>query len=154
MRPVRVALRHFLMQDAAARGHPLHVARAQRAAIAEAVAMLDGAGEHIGDGLDAAMRMPRKAGAVILRPVVAEIVEQQERVEVAGVAEPERAAQLDAGAFHGGRGLDDALHGTNGHGGPLNSRKPLIWGSRAASSTLPPPFPPMPRREGRSVKAQ
>ena len=60
---LRVALRHFLMHDAAARGHPLHVAGAERAAVAEAVAVLDGAGEHVGDGLDAAVRMPGEAGA-------------------------------------------------------------------------------------------
>src|ERR1700722_1377709 len=69
-----VALRHFLMQDAATGGHPLHVAGAEIAAIAEAVAMLDVAGQHVGDGLDAAMRMPRKTGAIFLRPIVAEIV--------------------------------------------------------------------------------
>ena len=98
---LRIALRHFLVHDAAARGHPLHVAGAERAAIAEAVAVIDGAGEHIGDGLDAAMRMPRKAGEVVGRAVVAEIVEQQERIELGGFAEAEGAAQLDAGAFDG-----------------------------------------------------
>ena len=65
--------------------------------------------------------MPRcgchgKAGEVVVRAVVAEIVEQQERIELGGVAEAEGAAQLDAGAFHGGLGLDDALHGSDGHG--------------------------------------
>ena len=62
--------------------------------VAEAVAVLDGAGQHIGDGLDAAMRMPRKAGAIIVGTIVAEIVEQQERIELAGVAEAEGAVQL------------------------------------------------------------
>ena len=96
-----VALRHFLMQDAAAGGHPLHVAGAEIAAIAEAVAVLDGTGQHISNGLDAAMRMPRKPGAVIFRPVVAEIVQQQERIEFARVAEAEGAIELDARAFDG-----------------------------------------------------
>ena len=41
-------------------GHPLDVAGAEAAAIAEAVAVLDGTREHVGDRLDAAMRMPRK----------------------------------------------------------------------------------------------
>ena len=64
--------------------------------------------------------MPRcgchgKPGEVVVGAVVAEIVEQQERIELVGVAEPEGALQLDAGAFHGGGGLDDALDGSNGH---------------------------------------
>src|SRR5690242_19819362 len=40
---VLIAARHFLVKDAAAGRHPLHVAGAHRAAIAEAVAVLDGA---------------------------------------------------------------------------------------------------------------
>ncbi len=96
-------------------GHPLHVAGAERAAVAEAVAVLDGAGEHVGDGLDAAVRMPRKAGEIVGRPVVAEIVEQQKRIELRGVAEAEGAAQLDAGAFDGRLRLHDAFDGADGH---------------------------------------
>src|SRR3974390_394041 len=103
------------MQDAAAGGHPLHVASAEIAAIAEAVAVLDVAGEHVGDGLDAAMRMPGKAGEILIRAVVAEIVEQQERVEFTGVAEAERAAKVYAGAFERGRGRDDVFDRTDGH---------------------------------------
>jgi len=38
---LHIALRHLLMHDAAARGHPLHVAGAKHTAIAEAVAVLD-----------------------------------------------------------------------------------------------------------------
>ena len=38
---LRVALRHLLMHDAAPGGHPLHVAFAERAVTAEAVAVLD-----------------------------------------------------------------------------------------------------------------
>src|SRR5581483_12455976 len=113
---LRVALRHFLMQNTAARRHPLHVASLQLAAIAEAVAMVDAAGEHIGDGLDAAMRMPGKTGAVIIGPIIAEIVEQQERIVVAGFAEAERAPQFYAGALDRGLRRDDAFDGPNGHG--------------------------------------
>ena len=40
-----------------------------------------GAGEHVGDRFDAAMRMPREAGEIVVRVVVAEVVEQQERIE-------------------------------------------------------------------------
>ena len=107
---LRIALRHLLVQDAAAGRHPLHVAGAQRAAIAEAVAVIDGAGEDVGDRFDAAMRMPREPGEVVVGALVAEIVEEQERIELAGFAEAEAAVQLDAGAFHGRRGFDDALN--------------------------------------------
>ena len=110
-----VALRHFLMQDAAARRHPLHVAGIEIAAIAEAVAVLDGAGQHISNGLDAAMRMPRKAGAIIVGPVIAEIVEQKERIEFGRVAEAEGAVELDAGALDDGLRRHDAFHRPDGH---------------------------------------
>ena len=82
MRPVVVALGHLLVDDAAAGGHPLDVAGGDGAVVAHAVAMLDGSGEDVGDGLDAAMRVPGEAGQIILGNVVAEIVEQQERIEV------------------------------------------------------------------------
>jgi hypothetical protein len=105
------------MHDAAARGHPLNVAGAERATIAEAVAVLDAAGENVSNGLDAAVRMPRKTGEIILRPVVAEIIEEEERIGFLRVTESERAAQLYASAFDGGLGLHDAFNRTDGHGG-------------------------------------
>src|SRR5580658_3446039 len=55
------------------------------------------------------MRMPGKTGAIVVRPVVAEIVEQQERIELAGIAEAEGAAKLYAGALDGGLRSDDAF---------------------------------------------
>src|SRR6266550_2404580 len=67
-----VALRHLLVQNAAARGHPLHVAGTHAAAVAQAVAVLDTTAQHVGDRLDAAMRMPRKAGEIVLGVLVAE----------------------------------------------------------------------------------
>ena len=90
--PARIALRHLLMHDAAAGGHPLHVAGAQAAAVAEAVAVFDRTGEDVGDRLDPAMRVPWKALEEILRPLVSEIVEEQKRIELVGIAEAERAA--------------------------------------------------------------
>jgi hypothetical protein len=47
------------------------------------------------------MRVPRKAREIILRNIVAEIVEKQKRIEVGSVAETERASQVDTGAFQG-----------------------------------------------------
>jgi len=43
--------------------------------------------------------VPREPGKVILRNVVAEIVEQEERVKVGGIAEAERAAEVNACAL-------------------------------------------------------
>ena len=111
----RVAVRHLLVQDAPAGRHPLHVAGAQGTVVAQAVGMVDRAGEHVGDGLDPAMRVPGEAGLVVGGTIVAEIVEQQERVVLARVAEPEGAAQPDAGTLHRRAGLDDALHRADGH---------------------------------------
>ena len=111
-----VALRHFLVQDAAAGGHPLHVARPHAAAIAQAVAMLHGPGQHVGDGLDAAVRMPGETGHIVVRPLVAEIVEQEKRIEFARIAEAERTAQLHARALEHRPRLIDTPDGPNGHG--------------------------------------
>src|SRR5215211_2409481 len=126
-----VALRHLLMHDPAAGGHPLHIAGAKRAAVAEAVAMIHRTRQHIGDRLNAAMRMPGKSGGVILRTVIAEVVEQEERVKRAGLAETEGAPQLHAGAFNGGLGPADALNGSDRHGKNL-------WNERLRSPACMP----------------
>src|SRR5262245_63701893 len=101
------------MVDAAAGRHPVACAGPGRAAIAEAVAVLHRARQDIGDGLDAPVRMPRKSGAIVLWALVAEIIEQQERIEVAGVSEAEGPPQLHPGAFHGGLRFDNPLDGSN-----------------------------------------
>jgi len=87
--PVGVALRHFLVHDAAAGSHPLHVAGAEVAAIAEAVAVLDVAGQDVGDGLDPPVGMPREAGEVVAGVLVAEVVEEEERIELRRISEAE-----------------------------------------------------------------
>src|SRR5262249_28716783 len=85
----------------------------------EAVAVLDRSGQHVGHGLDAAMRMPGKASPIIVRALVAEIVEQQKRIELVGRAEPERPTQLYAGALDRRRGLHDSLDWPNRHDEPV-----------------------------------
>src|SRR5215208_6807367 len=104
-----VALRHFLMHDAAAGGHPLNIARGERSPIPEAVAMVDRSCQHIGDRFDSAMRMPRKSSPIIGGIFIAEIIEEQEWVEVSGIAETEGAVQLHSGTFHRGLRFDDAF---------------------------------------------
>ena len=57
--------------------------------------MIDRSGQHIGDRLDPAVGMPRKAAQVIVGLLTAKVVEQQERVHALGVAKAETAVQVD-----------------------------------------------------------
>ena len=56
------------------------------------------------------MRMPWEAREIIIGALVTEIVEKEERIELAGFAKAKPAMQLYARAFHGRRGLNDALN--------------------------------------------
>src|SRR6202011_2433232 len=93
----------------------LDVAGCDGAMVADAVAMLDGSGENVGDGLDAAMGVPGKSGEIILRDVVAKIVEQKEGIELRGVAKTKRAAEVNSCALRRGFAANQPLHGSNGH---------------------------------------
>ena len=110
---LRVAERHLLVHDAAPGGHPLHVAGAERAAISQTIAVLHGAGQYIGDGFDAAVRVPRESREIIGRPIVTEIIEQQKRIGLRRIAEAEGSSQLDAGIFNGGLRLHNTFDGTD-----------------------------------------
>ena len=88
---LRITLRHLLMENAASGGHPLHVASGHFALIAKAVAMLHRAGQHVRDRLDPAVWMPRKSCEIVFRVLIAEVVQQQERIEFLGFAETEGA---------------------------------------------------------------
>ena len=110
-----IALRHFLMNDAAAGGHPLNISRSDGAFVAHAVTVLDGSCENVSDGFNSTMRMPRKSGQIVCGNVVAEIIEKEEGIEVGGVVKTERAAKVNSGAFDGGLRSDQALDGTDGH---------------------------------------
>src|SRR5687768_16543794 len=103
------------MHDALAGGHPLNVPGGERSPVSQAVAMVDRSRQHIGDRFNSAMGMSRKSGPIILRTFVAEIVEEEERVEVSGIAETEGAVELYPGAFHGRLGFNDAIDGSYRH---------------------------------------
>jgi hypothetical protein len=83
------------VENAAAGGHPLHVAGGHFAFVAETVAVLDRTGEYVGDGLDPAVRMPGKPSNVIFWILIAEVVQQQEWIEILGFAEAESALQIN-----------------------------------------------------------
>ena len=79
------------MDDATASRHPLHITGGNGAMVSHAVAVLNRTGQDVGNGFNTAMRVPREASKIILRNVVAKVVQQQEWVEIPSVAKPERA---------------------------------------------------------------
>src|SRR5262249_46727796 len=117
-----IALGHLLVDDSAAGGHPLNISGADDAAVADAVAMLYGSGQDICDGLDSAMGMPGKSRQVVVRHIIAEVVEQEERVKFLGIAETESTTQVYARAFECGFRLNKMLDGTYGHCSSLGTR--------------------------------
>jgi hypothetical protein len=108
MRP-SFLLRHLRVDHAAAGGHPLHAAVLQQALVAGAVAVAHAAGDHVGDGLEAAVRMVGKAGEVVVGLVAAERVEHQERIEAALQRVVEHARQFHAGAVGSGAAGDETF---------------------------------------------
>lgn len=69
------------MQDAPPRAHPLHVAGADEALVAQTVTMVRGALEHVGYRLDAPVRMVRETAQGPFEGIVeGEMVEEQERI--------------------------------------------------------------------------
>jgi len=105
-----IPFRHLLVENAASRCHPLHVASGHFSFIAQAVTVLDLAGQDVGDGFDAAMWMPGKSGRVIVGVIVTEIVQQEKWIEFPGFAEAKGALQLDARAFDSRLRFDNLLH--------------------------------------------
>src|SRR6202011_6357961 len=106
------------------------------AVVADAVAVLDGSGKHVGDGFDAAVRMPGKSGEIILRHVIAEIVEQKKGIELGRVAKAKCAPQVHACALRGGLAADQPLHRSYRHWSPprFSSNLAVYAGARAVSS--------------------
>jgi len=96
------------MQDAAPGAHPLHVTWTDNALITKAVAVSGGAFKHIGDRLDAAVRMHREAtNRPFDRIVESEVVEEQEWIVFIADPRSNGAAQFDARALNRGLGLDN-----------------------------------------------
>ena len=110
------------MHDPASSRHPLHVTRPKRASVAEAVAVADRPGENVGDGLDTPMRVPGEACEIVVGSFVAEVVEQEERIEVLGIPEPKRAAQPYPRALDGRRRCNDSSDRSYRHRSLENAR--------------------------------
>src|SRR5690606_34217698 len=105
-------LRDLGMDHAAPGGHPLHATVFEQAFMAGAVTVQHAPGDHVGDGLEAAVRVVGKAGDVVVGLVATEGVEHQEGVEPALQRLAEHAGELDAGAVRGRLANDQALHVT------------------------------------------
>lgn len=98
--PFRRSFRHLLMDDAAARRHPLHGPRAQNPGVAQAILVLHAPGENVRNGLNTSVGMPGESGLVVLSAIVSEIIEKKKGVEHFGLSESERATKPNAGSLH------------------------------------------------------
>jgi hypothetical protein len=102
------------MHDAASGSHPLHRARLEHTLVAVVVLVAHAAVEHVRDGFEATMRMLRESRDVILGLVRAELVEQQEWIEIGQLGLADDPGEFDARAVGGGlaaKRLDDCARG-------------------------------------------
>ena len=102
----RARVRHLRVHDAPPRGHELQVPRADCAGVAGEVLVVGGAGEDVGDGFLAAVRVVGEAGA----GVDGEVVEHEEGGEASQLGSADGAADGGARAFGlggGGKGEGD-----------------------------------------------
>jgi hypothetical protein len=97
------------VQDASAGGHPLRVAVGDHPAPTVGIGVLEDAVDHVGDGLEAAVWMPRGALRLARRVFdLAHLVEVDEWVEVGQIDAGERATDREALPFETARGAGDA----------------------------------------------
>src|SRR5580693_5619453 len=110
-----VALGHLLMDDSATRRHPLHVTGGDGTLISHAVAVLRSSRQDVGDSFDSTVGMPGKASKIILRNVIAEVIQQKERVELLRVSKAKGTPQMHTGTFERGLRLNETLNRSNRH---------------------------------------
>jgi hypothetical protein len=103
---IRIAFRHFLMDDTSPGCHPLDVAGSDHTMIAHAVTMFYRAGQHIGDRFDPSMGMPGKTCQVIIRIFIPEVIEQKKWIKLRGVAKSKGTTEMYPGTFKEGFGLN------------------------------------------------
>jgi hypothetical protein len=94
-----IAFRHFLVNYSSAGRHPLDVSGTNGAAVAKAVAVFDGSRQDVGYRFDPSVRMPWKTSEVVIRDVIPEIIQQQERIKFGSITEAESAAETHTGTF-------------------------------------------------------
>ena len=108
--------RHLDVQQARARGHPLGVTVGDRATATVAVPVLEGAVDDVGDGLEAAVRVPGSALG-LARGVLdlTHLVHVDERVERRQVDPGEGSPHGEPFALEAARRCRDRAHGAR-HG--------------------------------------
>ncbi len=123
-------LRHLAVDHPARGGHPLHATGLQQADVAHVVFVAHASFEHVGDGLEAAVRVRREAGDVVVRIVGAEFVEHQEGVEALDTGAADHSVQAHTGAV--GCRLADVLgdHAAKRGHGNLQERQACILSGR------------------------
>jgi hypothetical protein len=138
--------RHFRMDDAAPRRHPLHAAGIETARMTLIVAMAHAARQHIGHGLEAAMRMLGKAGDVIGGIVRAEFVQHQEWIDVIELRRADEAVELHPRAVADRNATHDARYRPQGHSRSIHvsllryffcKARPLTSASAVSATNLP-----------------
>src|SRR5690606_5751350 len=95
-------LRHFRVNNAPSRCHPLDVAAAQMTFIAQMILVQHMAVEHIGDGFKAPVRVRRKTGYIVVRIVRIEFIQHQEGIESRMGILSQAAVYAHASAIAGG----------------------------------------------------
>ena len=99
------------MDDAGARGHPLHVARAQLSGMPLRVLVLHLAREHVGHCLESSVRVIRRALSLTRRERHRpHLIQEQERVELRERRLRERPAHEKARALQRLDAVDEARH--------------------------------------------
>ncbi len=109
-------LRHLGVDDAAARGHPLHAAALEFARMPQVILVPHVAIEHVGHRFETAVGVCREARNIVVGILGRKMVEHQERVEPGPSGLSQAAAELHARSVRGGDRFDGSLQGASGHG--------------------------------------
>ncbi len=98
------------MDESAAGGHPLHAPRHQHSLVTVIVAVTHAPIEHVCDSLEAAMRVIRETRDVVLAAIRAELIQQEERIQIRELRLADDARELDAGPVRSGHAAHDAFN--------------------------------------------
>src|SRR6266508_2136396 len=106
-RSIRTAAWHYLVQNAATGGHPLHITGTDQTGVTETIAVMRGAFEHISDRFNATMRVHGEAADGTLNRIIeGEVIEKQEGIKFVANARRNGTAQFDTCALNGSLRFD------------------------------------------------